>query len=147
MSVEKYVVAGSVTTLLSTALNSLGNNGLVASSTFNNAQGSTGDGYTLCQIEAFVGFGSVTNAGSGISVWFLSTIDGSFFEDGSSSITPARMPDVTFPIRSVSGAQRITRRVSLPPGSFAVLFKNDATGQSMGTGNTLRILPVTSQGV
>lgn len=145
---EKYAL-GSIATLLSTGLNSLANNSLAVSAAYDNTQGGgSGDGYTLCDLELVVTFGTAPTANTGVSVWFLAGPDGTNYEDGDSSTTPARLPDVVFPLRAVTTAQRINRRVWLPWGLPKALLKNDGTGQAMASsGNTLKIRPVTRQGV
>lgn len=148
MAVEKYKL-GSVATLMSTELNSLATNtAAVASSAFNNVQGGGGgDGYTLCDLELVVTFGTNPAASTGISVWFLGQPDGTNYEDGSSSVTPARLPDAVFPVRAVTTAQRIVRRIAIPPGTWKALALNDGTGQALAaTGNTLKIRPATREG-
>jgi hypothetical protein len=74
----------------------------------------------------------------------LREVDGTNYEDGSSTVTPARNPDLVFPLRAVTTAQRIVVIGDLPPGSFVALLRNDGTGQAMAaSGNTLKIRPVT----
>jgi hypothetical protein len=139
---------GSQTSLLTTGLNSLANNSAAQSSTFDNTVAAAGDGYLLCDVELVVTYGVAPTANTGCSLWFLQTQDGTNFEDGSSSITPARLPDLVFPLRAVTTAQRIIRRSWLPQGAFQALLKNDGAGQAMAaTGNTLKIRPVTIEGV
>jgi hypothetical protein len=146
---EKYAL-GAVASLMTTELNSLANNALAASSSsYNNIQaGGGGDGYTLCDLELVATFGTAPTANTGVSVWFLARPDGTNFEDGSASITPARLPDAVIPVRAVTTAQRIVRRILLPWGVFSTLLKNDGTGQALAaSANTLKVLPVTPQGV
>lgn len=145
---QKYLLL-SQTTVMSTELNSLANNALAVGGTpFDNTAGQTGDGSVLCDVELVVTFGTGPNATSGLSIWFLGTQDGTNYEDGSSSVAPARNADLFIPVRSVTTAQRIMRRAVLPPGKFEVLAKNDGTGQSMASsGNTIKIRPSTYQGV
>lgn len=145
---EKFLL-GSQTTLLDTGLNSLANNGLAISATYNNTQGGgAGDGYTLCDLELVCNYGTAPSVNTACSVWFLATQDGTNFEDGSATVTPARAADVVIPVRAVTGAQRIIRRAWVPWGNFQALLKNDGTGQAMAaTGNTLKIRPVTVQAV
>jgi hypothetical protein len=71
------------------------------------------------EVELVVTYGVAPTANTGVSVWFLRAIDGTNYEDGSSSVTPARLPDVVFPVRAVTTAQRVTRRVMIPPGTFS----------------------------
>lgn len=144
---EKYLL-GTQTTLLSTELNSLANNALGLGPAFDNTQAAAGDGYTLCDVELAVTYGTAPAANTGVSVWLLGSQDGTTYEDGSTAITPARLPDLVFPLRAVTTAQRIVRRVVLPFGKFKALGKNDGTGQSMAaSGNTLKVRPVTKQAV
>jgi hypothetical protein len=149
--VDKYLL-GSQATLITTG-GAAANNTLCKGSAWDNTQGATGDGYTLCDLE-FVGtYGSAPTANTGISVWFLATQDGTNYEDGDGSVsggsdvTPARAPDAVLPLRAVTTAQRVVRPVMLRWGKFAPLLKNDGTGQSLNSGATLKIRPVTSQGV
>lgn len=143
-STEKYLL-GSQTTLLSTELNSLANNGTAIGSAWDNTQGQAGDGYTMCCVELLLGTFSVApTANTGISLWLLGSQDGTNYEDGDGSITPARLPDAVFPLRAVTAAQRIIRRVWLPWGLLKPLIKNDGTGQALNaSGNTVKIRPVT----
>src|SRR4051812_19407209 len=95
---EKFVL-GSQASLITTGMNSLANNALVAGAAWDNTQGQTGDGYTLCDVELVCTYGSAPTANTGVSVWLLSSQDGSNYEDGSASVTPARLPDIVFPVR------------------------------------------------
>src|SRR4051812_13004672 len=105
MSVTEKYTLGSIATLLSTGLNSLANNSLAVSSAYDNTQGGGGgDGYTLCDLELVVTFGTNPTANTGVSVWFLAVPDGTNYEDGDASTTPARAPDVVFPLRAVTTA-------------------------------------------
>lgn len=145
--IEKYLL-GTSTSVITTGMNTLTNNSLVASSAYDNTVGQAGDGYNFCFIELVATYGVAPTANTGVSVWFLSSLDDTNYEDGSSSITPSRAPNVTFPLRAVTTAQRIVRFVALPPGKMTFLLKNDGTGQSMAaSGNTLKVRPVARQGV
>lgn len=146
--VEKFVL-GSQATLLSTELNSLANNGTALGSAYNNTiGGGSGDGYTLCDVELVVTYGSAPTANTGVSLWFLQTQDGTNYSDGDNSTTPATAPDVVFPLRAVTTAQRVVRRALLPWGNFKPLAKNDGVGQAMAaSGNTVKVRPVTPEGV
>ena len=145
-TVEKALL-GAVTTLISTGLNSLANNGRAASASFDNTVGAAGDGYTLCDVELVVTYGVAPTANTGCSVWFCMSTDGTNFEDGSAAdLTPARLPDVVFPLRAVTTAQRITRRVALPWGKFIAMLVNDGVGQSMAaSGNSLKLRAATRE--
>lgn len=145
--IEKYLL-GSLASLLTTSLNSLANNALAISSLYDNTQGQTGDGYTICDLELVVTYGSAPTANTGVTLWILASADGTTYEDGDASTTPARLPETVFPLRAVTSAQRIIRRVALPPGKLKFLVKNDGTGQDIAaSGNTLKIRPVTRQSI
>ena len=145
-AVQKWKV-GTQTSLLTTGLNSLANNALAISGAFDNTQTTgAGAGYTLCDVELVATYGSAPTANTAVAVWFLGSQDGTNYEDGDASITPARMPDVVFPVRAVTTAQRIIRRAWLPWGLLKALLKNDGTGQAMAaSNNTLKVRPVTAE--
>jgi hypothetical protein len=135
-------IRGTATTALSTGLNSLANNALVASSAITLSTGEPG--YQRCEAELVVTYGTAPTANTACVVWLLREIDGTNYEDGSSTVTPVRNPDLVFPLRAVTTAQRIVVTGDLPPGSFVALLRNDGTGQAMAaSGNTLKLRPVT----
>jgi hypothetical protein len=154
MSVQTYDL-GSATTLLSTELNSLASSATGAaissvggtSGVFNNTYGGGGlGGFTLGQFELELAAPAGTlTAGTAVLIWFLTTVDGTNYEDGSASVIPARNPDLIIPVRAVSTTQRITKVAPLPPGNWFALL-SQATGQTWGaTLNTLKVTPITSQ--
>jgi hypothetical protein len=135
-------IRGTATTVLSTGLNSLANNALVASSAITLSTGEPG--YQRCEAELVVTYGTAPTANTACVVWLLREVDGTNYEDGSSTVTPSRNPDLVFPLRAVTTAQRIVVTGDLPPGAFVALLRNDGTGQAMASsGNTLKIRPLT----
>jgi hypothetical protein len=149
MAYERFKL-GSIATLMSTELNSLANNtNVAASAAYDNTPSSgAGDGSPLAEIELVCTFGTAPTAGTSIALWFLQRPDGTNYEDGSSSVTPARAPDCVLPLRAVTTAQRVVIEVAIPPGPFIALARNDATGQSLASsGNTIKIRPYTLDGV
>lgn len=134
---------GTATTCLTTELNSLANNAqAVSAAAISLTAGEPG--YESVEGELVVTFPSAPNANFCILVWLLREIDGTNYEDGSASVTPTRNPDLIFPVRPVTTAQRIIQVCDLPPGSFKTLVRNDATGQAIaGSGNTLKLRPFT----
>jgi hypothetical protein len=144
---EKYLL-GVQSTLLSTELNTLASNSLALGAVFDNTQLQPGDGYTLCDLELVVTYAVAPAVNTGCSLWLLGAQDGVIYEDGDTVTTPARLPETVFPVRAVTTAQRIIRRIWLPWGRLKPLLKNDGTGQTTAaTGNTLKIRPITRQGV
>jgi hypothetical protein len=134
---------GTVSTWIN-GTSTLTNNSLLLSSAIT----LTDTGYTRAVCELAVpSFPSAPAANTGVSVWIIKQVDGgSNYEDGDASTTPARMPDMVFPLRAVSTAQRVTLpSVDLPPGLFKALLKNDGTGVTMNATWTLKCLPFVLQ--
>lgn len=135
-----YIQSGALTVLVSGEIDSLANNSLrLAGVDYNNASG-----YPMAEVEFTGGAPASYTASTGISVWFLRGLTSGTYEDGASGFTPARAPNVVFPL--VSGAQRVARQCQIPPQTFRVLVKNDGTGVSLASsGNLVRLLPLSFQ--
>lgn len=144
MSIERLVV-GTQATVLNTGA-TLSNNSLALSTAYNNvASGGGGDGYPRCRLTFNGTFASSPAASTGVSVWFITSSDGGgTYEDGDGSTTPGRSPDLVIPVRAVNTAQQIDREGFLPVGFIKVLAKNDGTGQTINSGWTLKLLPISS---
>jgi hypothetical protein len=80
-------------------------------------------------------FSGTPAANSAVLVWFQVSTDTTTFPDGSATITPARMPDMTFPLRTADANQQVVlaRVDRMPLGVFRVLVRNDNTGVTMNT--------------
>ena len=144
-TVLKQLEQATAVSLLTTELNALANNGNAISATavlVNTVGTANTDGYVRGKAELkLAAVAGAFTANTGLSVWFLGSVDGTNYEDGDASTTPARLPDVVFPVRAVATAQRILRRVRVPVGTHYVLVRNDGTGQALGaTLNTLKLL-------
>lgn len=136
-------IAGTITTVLSTGLNSQANNANVISSAITLSTGEPG--YRWGEWELYIASaGAAMTANTAFTGWIIQTLDGTNDEDGGTSVTPARSPDLVFPVRAVSTAQRINCESWLPTGGFKVLLRNDGTGQTIAaSGNTLKVRPKT----
>lgn len=136
-------IAGTITTVLSTALNSLANNSNVLSSAITLTAGDVG--YRFGEWELYIASSAAAmTANTAFVGWIIQAIDGTNDEDGGTSVTPARTPDLIFAVRAVSTAQRLTWTSELPTGSFKVLLRNDGTNQAIASsGNTLKVRPKT----
>jgi hypothetical protein len=147
----EMIEQSTATTLLSTELNSLANGSNSSAGTArNNVQATANfNGYTRAKIELYLAaYSGTPSANTSVNVWFLRTVDGTNYEDGSSSVTPARNPDVVMPVNATaSGPQRIVRECFLPVGLFQPIAKNVIGIALAASGNTLKILPNTDQGV
>lgn len=159
MATTQEYLLGSIATLLSTELNSLASSsGLTAgvissvggsSGIFDNTAGGALGGYVLGRIELVLAApaGALT-ASTAAYIWFVRTADGTNYEDGGAAVIPAKPADVVIPVRAVSTAQRIEIDVVfLPFSKFYVLLAQN-TGQTWAaSGNTVKLLPATYQGV
>jgi hypothetical protein len=139
MAAQTYL-SGTIATLLSTELNSLANNALVAGTAF------SASNYFWAEFELKVTFGTGPTTG-GVTVWLLRALDGTNYEDGSTSVTPLKNVAVSYGVRAVTTAQTQTKGpLLIPPGTWIPLLKNDGTAVAFAaTGNTLKILPSTPQ--
>ena len=145
MATTQKWTRGTADSILTTELNSLANNTNVVKST---AMAPTSSEFTMVEVELYVTFGSAPTANTAVSVWFLREIDGTNYEDGSSSIIPTRNPDVVFGVRATTNPQRMIKTCILPPGNFKPMVRNEGTGQAFAaSGNTVKIRPVTLQSV
>lgn len=132
---------GTIKTALDTALNSMANNANVLSSAV--AFEAADVGMRFVEGELLVTFGSAPTANTSFCVWLLREIDGTNYEDGGTSVTPTRPPDMIFSVRPVTTGQRIVQVSDLPPGAPRVLIRNDGTGQAIAaSGNTFKLRPV-----
>lgn len=153
---RKWLQQGTAITLLSTELGN-GTAGLaagalvVSSSTINNTQGQANlDGYTRAYIEMNLAAPSAAfAANSTLDIWFLKEV-GTQVEDGSSSVTPARPPDVSLPMQATANAQHVIQEIHLPVGTMSILARNNQGSASQGlavSGNTVTLQAFTDQSV
>ena len=160
----KEVLGTSATILASGELGGLTNNSsvvgaaLASTGIYNNTAGSgastsSGDGYERGYVTFVPGgaFGGSPTANSSLDIYFLKSMDaGSTFEAGSSSVLPARRPDVVLPLNSASTAaadNKVTVACFLPACQFKILAKNNGSGQTVPSGSTVTLVPATDQGV
>lgn len=130
---EAYAEAAQ--TALSTDLNSLADGSAALSSAIDN----TSTLNTFMDLELVVTYGTAPAGEQACEIWVVSSADGTNYEDGSGSVTPARPPDAIFALRAVTSAQRIViKMVPIPPALFKILLVNEA-GQTMAaSGNTVK---------
>lgn len=143
---------GSNNHIVSTELNSLANNALVLSSVINtdghfsnNAGDSAGNGAPLLILHLHLAaLGGSATAGSVIDGWFLKS-DGTNYESGSASVTPARAPDFSFPLIAQSQAQDVEIVVPAPIGTLIkTLTRNNGSGQTLAaSGSYIEAYPLT----
>jgi hypothetical protein len=141
---------------MTTELNSItnGNNAISSvggtSGVFNNVVGTTNlDGNPYGKVEFnMAAYSGTPSTGGSIYLWFLFDVDGTDYENGGASVTPARNPDLVIPVNATaSGPQRVTKRISnLPVGTWFVLFQNNTGITLAASGNTIKILASTDTG-
>lgn len=130
---------GSWQTVLTTGLDSLANNSLALSAAIDPDISVSVTDALFIEVVPYVSYGSAPTANTGLSIWFIEEVDGSY-EDGDASTTPVDAADVTVGLRAVTGAQRKKERAAAPNNTFKLLLKNDGTGQAMAaSGNTVKI--------
>lgn len=106
----------------------------------------TNTGYTKADCELTVpSFSGAVAANGAVSLWILRTLDNTNYGDGDPSTDSPRLPDVVFPLRAVSTAQRVIMSgIDLPPEPFKALVRND-TGVTMNATWTLKCLNYVQQ--
>lgn len=99
---------------------------VLSASAVSNAAGSQ-----YADLELLIDLATAASAGGHVALWFVRALDGSNYESGTASITPARPPDVVIPVRSTTDDSQVVSvpAVWWPQGTFKVLFQNN-TGQT-----------------
>lgn len=161
---EQDVFLGQITDaagnpLIGTELNSLGNNNLALASvlagpngagTFINsgtgkkfvAGGANGNGVPRLTLHLHASWASTTTANSSFDVWILRQPEAATpMESGSASVTPTRVPDLSFPVGGVASIDVEFDVMPAPINSYAMklLVRNNGTGQAMSaSGNYVK---------
>ena len=139
MSEVRWTAYDSVVTYLSTELNSLANDGNKLGSSID-FTASGADRKLYMDVEIYlntVDLSGQTNPA--IHIWLLARTDGTNFEDGSDSVTPARAPDKIVPLREVNAAQRVFARFLMTtPDQGKLLIKNKTGVALASSGNTVK---------
>lgn len=159
-TVSEYILQSTATSVLTTELNGLAaNNYGLSSSSWNNVSATANfNGYTEGEVEIFLAAPSATfTANSAIALYFIKSLDGTNWEDScgplvsqQGALLSAQVPDYQWLIRAIATSQRIVRKVWIPPGQFMVMLGNipgSGTQAFASTGNTVKLLPFTTEGV
>lgn len=129
---------------------SLANNaGVVSGSAYNNVNGGTAGlvGYKRGKFRFSGTFGAAPSANSGIAIYAIrGDSTGSTFE--TSSVTPPpNLPIATIPVDATNTTQtRDSDDVDLPAGYWKLMLVNSATGQSISSGWSLTLEPISDAG-
>jgi len=133
--------AGSLTTAMSTDLNSLSDDANnIGSSIDNSTDLFVFDDYEWHQAA----LGYTPSTGAVIELYLLSSIDGgTTYGEGSDTIDPPASSLIgVFNIRATTAAQtHILRQVYIPAGQFKLLVINKTGGSLASSGNTLKRRP------
>ena len=139
MSELRWTAYGSLVTYLSSELNSLANNANKVGSAIDFSAANRKMYMDVEIYLASVDLSAQTNPA--IHVWLLARTDGSNFEDGSDTVTPARAPDKIVPLREVNDAQRVFARFLLTtPDQGKLLIKNKTGVALASSGNTVKYM-------
>jgi hypothetical protein len=132
--------AGTDSTVATTALNSLADDGRAVSDEIDNST----DLYLFDDVQLYTNtFSSAPSAGAVVELYaILEELDGTGYEDGSAEDPPSSNLVGVFNIRAVTSAQtHILRHVPIPPQAFKYVVIN-RTGQAMNaSGNILSRKP------
>ena len=137
---------GSISTVLSTELNSLADDASVISGEIDNS-------VDLCVFDdveiSVASVASAFDAGSVVELFLLEALDDTNFVDGDSTIDPASKTLVgVLPLRSETVAQRhVIRGIKLPANKFKYLVIQKTNQIWASSGNTLKRLPYKYRGV
>jgi hypothetical protein len=146
------LAVGTLTTALTTEMNSIGNNGwTTASGVIDNRITQTMNGYLLCRVIVHVVFVTTNpNTGGAVTGWFLKNHDPTtplYETTPTASIGQNRVPDFVIPVVTGQLTTDVSVDVRCPAERFKVVVQNTASGQTWAaTLNTLKLLPITIQG-
>jgi len=140
MATEKqWTSYDSIQSYLTTELNALANEALVLGAAIDFTSGGN-DRKLFLDVEAYIASVDLSaQTNPALYIWLLRRTDGTNFEDGGTSVTPARMPDKIFPLREVNAAQRVSSTLMLTnPDQGKILIKNETGAALAATGNTIK---------
>lgn len=145
MASVKYE-AGSISSLLTTELNSLANG---SSSALGTEYDNSSNLYMWALFEVNVTFGTNPTAGNLLNLYLVPAPDGSNYDDGSSSIVPPISCYIGgAPVRAVTTAQKIPvgltnppTLIPIPPTKFKLLLINNSGQAFPSSGSTVKMIP------
>lgn len=142
--------AASISTVLSTELNSLANAAAALGTEYDNSSNL----YLWATFELNVTFGSSPTAGNTVDLYIIPAPDGTNYDDnttGASGAAPSTSYVGGFPLRAVTSAQKVplgvVRRIDLPPTKFKVFVVNGSGQAFPASGSTVKMIPYRYQSV
>ncbi len=134
----KWLAGESPASALTTELNSLGNGNTALSAAIDNLA----DLYEYIDIEVYLA-SYTTGSVPFVSIWFLYSVDGTNYEDGSAGTPgtiPDRQPDAVIPLKSTTASawRRVAVGIPLGPLKFKVLLQNNTGATLASSGNTVK---------
>ena len=146
MTTLKWSAWTSRSTVLTTGLNALANDGRSAAGTeINNATNLDRWG----KLEVAVTFAAAPSAGGYLELYTVTAPDGTNYEDGSDSVDPGahRLVD-RIPVKATTNAQKVTGRViPLEPAKTKWLLLNKSGQAFPATGSTVTLYTTNEQQV
>lgn len=139
MSETQWTAYDTIESYLTTELNSLADNANVLGAAIDfTAAGADRKLYMDVEINlASLDLSAELNPA--LYLWILGRTDGTNFEDGGTSVDPARQPDAIVPLRVVSGAQRVfVQKLLTTPDQGKILIENQSGASLAATGNTVK---------
>ena len=99
--------------------------------------------YLLAEAEFLAGGTYTPTANGYIELWLLRAMDGTNYEDGSSSIVPARRPDIIIPVRAGTTItpRALAAGLLIPPGKYKALAGNRTGATLPASGNVIALRP------
>jgi hypothetical protein len=139
MSEERWGAYDSLVSYLSSELDSLSNDSNVLGGDIDFTASGI-DKKKLMDVEIYLASVDLSSQKNPvIYIWLLPRTDGTNFEDGDASVTPAREPDGIAKLRAVNGAQRLFVRFLLTtPDHGKLLIGNRAGVALASSGNTVK---------
>lgn len=134
----KWETAASRDELLTTQLNSLADQARIDRA----GEIDNTDGDQLGVLELNVTFGTAPDSGGYVLVYFVKALDGTNYEDGSSTVEPAAEAIIAhISLRATTSAQRrMSRPFELPPCKFSTILLNESGQSFPASGSTLHLL-------
>jgi hypothetical protein len=142
LSTHKWTTTGTVTSYLTTELNSLADAANKLGAAINNTSNLN------MWMDLEIVLASLTpGTGPYINVYFTAAVDGTNYTDGGDSVDPAYSDLIrSVPIVTGTGAKRVwVRKLEIPPLNFKILIENKAGTALASSGNTVKYITYNEQ--